>query len=521
MCLLLSNIISSQNLIKQESSNIDLRAPEPIEPTTCSNISPASNYVDNCFEENFNTFINHDYYNTYLGKNRTSCSCITNIVPTTINTSLNNFGADVNLVSNEDPLINHLTQSDSNETNPWGNPTDLTLNSNNGGGRGLRINTVPSLNNIWSEDEFSKAPIYTIDFKSEGITEISFDFATVFEYWDNPLEHNHPYFKASIINPKNNDIIATECINPESTTFNGGSPITFETLNKPPPYNTPNPDLTFIDKVRFSNWNTMTLQIPQANRNTKLQLQIEVGDCNGDNWTFGQASQHAGYAYIDNIITSCINIPPPTTCPEASCLDIVQVANCVDYQAWMNCNDPNIDYIDWYYTISGSFVHQFAGRSGGNPAGQHAMPIYLPRANTPSGTWDNYNLYVYANIVFNDGTVCDEIYTVITLSCTGGGGGGGPMFGANPNSLNPDKELIDNIKISLSRNPVKPFQELEFKGINYKDVIGIEVLDIFGNPKITMKPTKNSLNVGRLSSGLYYVRFTTKYGTQQKKLIIK
>ena len=83
------------------------------------------------------------------------------------------------------------------------------------------------------------------------------------------------------------------------------------------------------------------------------------------------------------------------------------------------------------------------------------------------------------------------------------------------------KDLLDEIDISLSKNPIKANQELNFTGIDYKNVIGIEVLDVYGNPKITIKPNRNGLNIDRLASGLYFIRFTTKYGSIQKKLIIE
>lgn len=221
---------------------------------------------------------------------------------------------------------------------------------------------------------------------------------------------------------------------------------------------------------------------------------------------------HDSYGNLCTVETETVSIDCSNdNCPEASCLDIITNPNlyCSEASVWMNCNDTEIDFIKWYYTLSGSYVHQYFGTSYGNPNGQHSQPLYLPSPPSFSGSWDGYILTVYAE-TYIDGIACDEISTNTRLSCSSGGGG--PLFKAKPNK---------DIKISLSRNPVKPNQELAFKGINYKDIIGIEVLDILGNRKITLKPTKNSLSVRKLPSGLYFIRFTTKYGIQQKKLIIK
>jgi hypothetical protein len=210
---------------------------------------------------------------------------------------------------------------------------------------------------------------------------------------------------------------------------------------------------------------------------------------------------------VTDTICKNITVNCEPDCKPASCLNITQVSNCVDYQAWMHCNDPDIDYINWYYTISSSYVHQFAGTSGGNPAGQHAQPIYLPSPPPAIGTWDNYNLYVYAEIVFNDGTVCDEIYTYITLDCSGNGSGG--------NQRNAEKDL------KLYPNPIKSNQELNFDGINQEDIEKIEILDIVGNLKSKFKPTNNEINIRDLTTGIYFVKFYTSKGIKQKKIIIK
>ncbi|EDP72176.1 hypothetical protein FBALC1_13782 [Flavobacteriales bacterium ALC-1] len=207
--------------------------------------------------------------------------------------------------------------------------------------------------------------------------------------------------------------------------------------------------------------------------------------------------------YNGNCIESCEIFTisgSSNTCPPASCLDIVEVDNCVDYQAWMNCNDPTIDYINWYYTISGSYIHVPFWTSGGNPAGQHSAPLSLP--TPPTGSWDNYNLYIYAEVVFDDGEVCDEIYTYITLDCSGNGTG-------------------NQKKMSISPNPAKPSSKITLNGVEIKDIDNIEVLDIFGNSKMKFKPTYKEFKLENLSSGIYFIKIYTSKGIEQKKIIIE
>lgn len=75
--------------------------------------------------------------------------------------------------------------------------------------------------------------------------------------------------------------------------------------------------------------------------------------------------------------------------------------------------------------------------------------------------------------------------------------------------------------LTINPNPVKSLNDLEFGGLDYKDISSIEIYDIRGNLKQIIKPKRNSFKIEKLTSGMYFIRFTTKQGTIQKKLIIE
>ena len=461
----------------------------------CQKVCKNTNVLTTGWLEDFESFSLQSFYGGHLGKNNNSCVCVENIGAHSINTSvIGNDDEYLTLVTGTDEFIDHLTD-DGPMGNPYGNTPGISLQRTNGGNRAIRINDVPEKRNQWGELEEFKVGFFAIDFQSEDITSISLDYATVFEYWDKP-DHKHPYFKVSVVDmsPRScadQEVVTSTCITPDSPDIN------WETLNRPTPYNQSNPDPYYEDQIRFSHWDTMVIDIPQSYRGSHLQLQIEVGDCDGEVVGGSEISLHAGYAYVDNIefvADTTPPPPPPPTCPNNRCLNIVEVQSCVDYQAWMNCNDPDIDHIDWYYTI-GTHNHVFAGTSTGNPAGQHAQPIYLP-APPSFGTWDNYILTVYAEVVFEDGTVCSEISTTTTLSCSSGGGG--PFFRMYP-------------------NPVKPNGVMSFEGIDLKEIKSIDILDVKGNFIRSEQPRSKQFGVSGLTSGVYIVHFKMMSGEVRKE----
>ena len=66
------------------------------------------------------------------------------------------------------------------------------------------------------------------------------------------------------------------------------------------------------------------------------------------------------------------------------------------------------------------------------------------------------------------------------------------------------------------------WEDITFDGIEFHKVNAIEVFDIHGNQKVSMKPLKQSFSVRDLVTGIYIVRFTNTNGEViQKKLIIE
>lgn len=77
---------------------------------------------------------------------------------------------------------------------------------------------------------------------------------------------------------------------------------------------------------------------------------------------------------------------------------------------------------------------------------------------------------------------------------------------------------IDVIKISP--NPVKSGENIEINGLENYDINKIEILDIFGNVKSTQKLESNTLQLGNLETGFYFIKISTKQGILQKKIIV-
>lgn len=233
--------------------------------------------------------------------------------------------------------------------------------------------------------------------------------------------------------------------------------------------------------------------ITGSNKNRTISV-----DCSSGNFTLKLTQFING-----NCVESCETYEcGDPICKPSTCLSIVEVENCIDYQAWMNCNDPTIDHINWFYTISGSYVHIPFGTSYGNSNGQHAAPLAgLPPA--PSGSWDNYNLYVFAEVVYDNGYVCDEIMTYITLDCGG--------FSGEKN------RTIDRIKITP--NPSNGIITLT-KASNSK--IENLIITNFSGEKIKYIENNfgNEINMSNERDGIYFIRINFSDGSYETKKII-
>jgi len=196
------------------------------------------------------------------------------------------------------------------------------------------------------------------------------------------------------------------------------------------------------------------------------------------------------------VSVTCEFVPPPPSCP--SNLELYVLENCEDAQVYLNAN-AGVAYVDFYYTL-GSYSHVYLGTTTGNSANQFAYPIYMPDPPS-SGSWNGYVMSAYAVTTMDDGTVCDEILVRQRLSCSTG-----QWWRSN---------------INVHPNPAKPNSELQFEGIDAKDVKSIELFDMFGNSKMKLNPKRSSFKIPELQSGLYIVKFYTSKGIEQKKLIIE
>lgn len=76
--------------------------------------------------------------------------------------------------------------------------------------------------------------------------------------------------------------------------------------------------------------------------------------------------------------------------------------------------------------------------------------------------------------------------------------------------------------INLSPNPATNGSTISFQGIEANKVTAIEVHDLYGNKKLSMKPENQNFMIAGLNSGIYFVTFSTTTGTSiQKKLVIE
>ena len=151
---------------------------------------------------------------------------------------------------------------------------------------------------------------------------------------------------------------------------------------------------------------------------------ISLVSSSGNTATFQFSSSFNGgsiKAHGTNGSVECSDIKsfsstPSVSCPQQSCLNVFEVEPCLDFQAVLGCAN-DVASVDWEYSI-GPYSHVSFGTTT-NPNGNYSMtkPLYLP-----SGSWDNYYLWVFADITLSDNSTC-SLSKRILLSCTSGGGG--------------------------------------------------------------------------------------------------
>ena len=213
---------------------------------------------------------------------------------------------------------------------------------------------------------------------------------------------------------------------------------------------------------------------------------------------YGSGGQRPCEDKICRTVTVNCGIISTNDCPDSSCIYIYPHAAsngfCGDTAAILSCvDDSEIQQIEWRYKVGG--LDELITIDTTPPFNGQFIPIYF----SEPGDWDNYYFWVHAIITYNNGDVCD-VSNFRLMDCDGDGG---------------------MQRITLTPNPIKHTQELQIKGIDSKDIISIEVYDLFGTRKKTINPSRNKFDVKDLSSGIYFIRFNTTQGVISKKLIIE
>lgn len=157
--------------------------------------------------------------------------------------------------------------------------------------------------------------------------------------------------------------------------------------------------------------------------------------------------------------------------------------------AYANC----IAYIDWTWALGGHTGS--AGRTTSN----HWVPIYYP-----SGNWNNYYLVVYAKVTLVNGTVCNLSKSLL-LSC-----------GSGPTPI----QQTETDQTSMYPNPIKPQGTLT---LNDLDAVSkeVEIFDMHGTSKGTYKVIDNSINIGNLEPGNYFILYRNEKGVHKKHFIVE
>ncbi|WP_299891047.1 T9SS type A sorting domain-containing protein [uncultured Lacinutrix sp.] len=96
-----------------------------------------------------------------------------------------------------------------------------------------------------------------------------------------------------------------------------------------------------------------------------------------------------------------------------------------------------------------------------------------------------------------------------------------PLIDEPCGSIGPARTSLVKEEIKLYPNPIKKGSQVSFEGLNINDIELIEVVDFKANILQSLKPKSNSFNVAKLETGLYFVRFKTKNGIIQKRLVIE
>ncbi len=151
----------------------------------------------------------------------------------------------------------------------------------------------------------------------------------------------------------------------------------------------------------------------------------------------------------------------------------------------------NVNYVNWTWALAG-----YSGTI--NNAGT-TTPIYYP-----SGNWTNYYIAICAQVVFNDGTVCDFECKSFLLDCGVGPGNPGPSRSG-----------------SLYPNPAK--NTFNVKGQEGVDIEEIKIINAQGAIVKTIKSNFNDeIDISDQKNGIYFISLKFDDGTSEiKKLVVE
>ncbi|WP_299125666.1 T9SS type A sorting domain-containing protein [uncultured Winogradskyella sp.] len=74
--------------------------------------------------------------------------------------------------------------------------------------------------------------------------------------------------------------------------------------------------------------------------------------------------------------------------------------------------------------------------------------------------------------------------------------------------------------IKIVPNPIKSGSNIKIQGLEANDVEEIEVIDMFGNIRSNQKLKSNTIRLGNLRTGIYFIKISTKQGIIQKRIIV-
>lgn len=275
---------------------------------------------------------------------------------------------------------------------------------------------------------------------------------------------------------------------------------TCDTCNDPQNYITDNGDNTFTASPNAQGYFWEVCNGPALITNGQKAKTVTVS---------GDAGSTSNIKLTMFINGSCVETCQTFTIPSVDCNNCVDVfvtgnssgQNCISAKANIANCFTNVKKVDWFWDLPEQ-----------NPSGpvfinttyeypfESDPPLDLSVISYPGDP--SPVLLFRALITYNDDTEC-VTDGVELLLCDNMNGGGIPG-------------------INLYPNPLKTGTEVSFEGMEVENIDTIEVFDIHGNQKVSMKPSKQSFSVRDLTSGIYIVRFTnTNNEVIQKKLIIE